>query len=67
VRSFSVIHERNRELLKGLIEDAAKNPAGNAERQKVGDFYGACMDEAAVESAGLAPVQPWLAKIDAAS
>ena len=27
VRSFSVIHERNRELLKGLIEDAAKNPA----------------------------------------
>ena len=66
VRSFSVIHERNRELLKGLIEDAAKNPAGNPERQKVGDFYGACMDEAAVEAAGLAPVQPWLAKIDAA-
>ncbi len=66
VRSFSVIHERNRELLKGLIEDAARNPAGNAERQKVGDFYGSCMDEAAVEAAGLAPVQPWLAKIDAA-
>ena len=60
VRSFSVIHERNRELLKGLIEDAAKNPAGNPERQKVGDFYGSCMDEAAVEAAGLAPVQPWL-------
>lgn len=67
VRSFSVIHERNRELLKGLIENAAKNPAGNAERQKVGDFYGACMDEAAVEVAGLAPVEPWLAKIDAAA
>ncbi|MEO8195701.1 MAG: M13 family metallopeptidase [Thermoanaerobaculia bacterium] len=67
VRSFSVIHERNRELLKGLIEDAAKNPEGSAERQKVGDFYGACMDEAAVEAAGLAPVQPWLAKIDAAA
>jgi putative endopeptidase len=66
VRSFSVIHERNRELLRGLIEDAAKNPAGNAERQKVGDFYGSCMDEAAVEAAGLAPAQPWLAKIDAA-
>ena len=67
VRSFSVIHERNRELLKGLIEDAAKNPAGNVERQKVGDFYGACMDEAAVEAAGLAPVKPWLAKIDGAA
>ncbi len=66
VRSFSVIHERNRELLRGLIEDAAKNPAGDPERQKVGDFYGACMDEAGIEAAGLAPVQPWLAKIDAA-
>src|SRR5688572_26098490 len=42
VRSFSVIHERNRELLKELIESAAKNPAGDPERQKVGDFYAAC-------------------------
>ncbi|MEO7793149.1 MAG: M13 family metallopeptidase [Thermoanaerobaculia bacterium] len=67
VRSFSVIHERNRELLKGLIEDAAKDPAGSAERQKVGDFYGSCMDVAAVEAMGLEPVAPWLAKIDAAS
>ena len=67
VRSFSVIHERNRELLKGLIEDAAKDPAGDSERQKVGDFYGACMDEAAVEAAGLVPLKPWLAKIDAAT
>ena len=55
VRSFSVIHERNRELLKELIEDAAKNPSGNPERQKVGDFYGACMNVDSIEAAGLAP------------
>ena len=67
VRSFSVIHERNRELLKELIEEAAKSPGTDGERQKVGDFYGACMDEAAVEKAGLAPVAPYLAKIDAAA
>jgi putative endopeptidase len=67
VRSFSVIHERNRELLKGLIEDAAANPAGNPERQKVGDFYGACMDESAIEAAGLVPIQPFLAKIAGAA
>ena len=65
VRSFSVIHERNQELLKELIEDAAKSPGSDPDRRKVGDFYGACMDEAAVERAGLAPVAPWLAKIDA--
>jgi len=67
VRSFSVIHERNRELLKELIEDAAKNPGSDPERRKVGDFYGTCMDEAAVEKAGLTPVAPYLAKIDAAA
>ena len=66
VRSFSVIHERNRELLRTLIEDAAKNPAGDPDRQRVGDFFGACMDEAAVEKADLAPLAPWLAKIDQA-
>ncbi len=66
VRSFSVIHERNRELLKELIEDAAKNPGSDPERQKVGDFYGTCLDEATIEQAGLAPIAPWLAKIDAA-
>jgi putative endopeptidase len=66
VRSFSVIHERNRELLQELIEGAAANPGNDPDRRKVGDFYGSCMDEAAVEKAGLSPVAPWLAKIDAA-
>jgi len=66
VRSFSVIHERNRELLRELIEQAAAAPAGDPDRQRVGDFYGACMDEAAVEAAGRAPLAPWLDKIDAA-
>lgn len=66
VRSFSVIHERNRELLKSLVEDAAKNPGADGDRKRVGNFYGACMDEAAVEKAGMAPIAPWLARIDAA-
>ncbi|MEO8275239.1 MAG: M13 family metallopeptidase [Thermoanaerobaculia bacterium] len=65
-RSFSVIHERNRELLQGLIEGAAKDPGTDPDRRKVGDFYASCMDEAAVEKAGLAAVQPWFLKIDAA-
>ena len=66
VRSFSVIHERNRELLRTLIENAARNPGNDGDRLRVGNYYGACMDEAAVEKAGMAPVAPWLAKIDAA-
>lgn len=67
VRSFSVIHERNRELLRELIEKAAKDAGADVDRRRVGTFYGACMDEAAVEKAGLEPVAAWLAKIDAAA
>jgi putative endopeptidase len=65
-RSFSVIDERNRELLKTLIEDAGKSPAGDADRRLVGTYYAACMDESAVEKAGMAPIAPWLARIDSA-
>lgn len=64
-RSFSVIAEDNRAFLRDMLEDAAKSPGGDPDRQRVGNFYGACMDEAAVEKAGLAPLRPLLAKIDA--
>jgi predicted metalloendopeptidase len=67
VRSFSVIHERNRELLRELIESAARDAGADADRRRIGAYYGACMDEAAIEKAGLEPVAPWLAKIDAAA
>ncbi|HEX9800875.1 MAG TPA: M13 family metallopeptidase [Thermoanaerobaculia bacterium] len=64
-RSFSTITERNREIVRTLLEDAAANPGGSEERRKVGDFYAACMDEEAVERAGIAPLAPWFAEVDA--
>jgi putative endopeptidase len=47
-----------------LLEDAAhaNAPAGSSQ-QKLGDFYAAFMDEAAIEKRGLAPIQPELARI----
>ncbi|KAB2968029.1 MAG: M13 family metallopeptidase [Thermoanaerobaculia bacterium] len=61
-RSFSTITEHNREIVKALLEDAAARPGEpGSERQKIGDLYGACMDEAAIEKAGLAPLEPLLA------
>jgi endothelin-converting enzyme/putative endopeptidase len=65
-RSFSSIDEANRQLLRTLIESAAAAPGDDPDRKRVGDFYAACMDEPAIEAAGLAPLRPWLAKIDAA-
>lgn len=50
-----------------LIHEVAARadwPVGSAE-QLVGDHYAACMDEAAVEAAGLAPMAPLLAELDA--
>ncbi len=66
-RSFSVIHEQNREFLRTLIESAAADPGSDPDRRRVGHFYGACLDEAAVDAAGVEPLAPWLAKIDAAA
>jgi putative endopeptidase len=61
------MNERNLNLLKQILEDAAKQkaaPGSNA--QKIGDFYASAMDEAGIEKAGYAPIKPELAKIDAA-
>ncbi len=60
-RSFSAIAEENREIVRDLLEDAAAHPGEpGTERQKIGDFYASCMNEAAVEKAGLAPLASWL-------
>ena len=50
--------------VKQLVEDAAANPRNDIDR-KVGDAYAAFTDTAAIDKRGLAPLQPWLAKIDA--
>ena len=63
VRSFSTITEHNREVVRTLLEDAAKQPGpAGTERQKIGDLYGACMDGAALDQAGARPLAPLLAR-----
>ena len=62
-----VVHERNQEILHRLLEEAAgrDDPQGSA-GQKVGDYFAAAMDEAAVAAAGVRPLEPYLARIAAA-
>jgi putative endopeptidase len=62
---FLEVRDRNLEVLKKVAEDAAKTPApkGTVE-QKVGDYWASGMEEAAIEAAGIAPLQPELALID---
>ena len=50
--------------VRGIVEREAARP-DDATARKVGDFYAAWMDEAGIEARGLAPLRPYLAKIDA--
>ena len=63
-RGFSEIEERNQTLLRAVLEAAAKDPGEDADRIRLGRFYGACMDEAAVERAGIEPLRPLLQEIE---
>lgn len=65
--TFDELRQRNQEDLRTTLERLAADrsaPAGSEER-KLGDFYGACMDEAAIEAKGTAPIEPELARIEA--
>src|SRR5215469_2774352 len=49
----------NQRYLWGILNEVAKpSPSRSPDEQKIGDFFGSCMDEAAIEKAGLAPLQP---------
>jgi putative endopeptidase len=48
------------DFLHDVLEAAAKAPPGDPGRDKLGAYYAACLDEAAIERAGLAPIQPLL-------
>ena len=58
VRSFSVIRESNREFVRTVLEDAAMEPGTDPNRQKIGFYYGACMDEETINSRGSKPLEP---------
>ncbi len=57
--SFIELEERNLGILRGILEKAVGRRCWTAtpSDQKIGDFYGACMDEKAVDAKGLAPLQ----------
>ncbi len=56
----------NRRYLWGILEDLSKRQDGrNASQQKIGDYFGACMDERAIEQRGAAPLKPYLDRIAA--
>lgn len=62
--AYGKLQDENTAQLLGILEAAAApDPARNAANQKIGDYYAACVDEKAVEAAGIKPLDPYLAKI----
>jgi putative endopeptidase len=65
--AFNELDERNREILHQTLEKlAAGQPASaGSEERKLADFYASCMDETAIEAAGISPLQGELDRIAA--
>jgi putative endopeptidase len=66
--NFTVLAEKNRENLRKILEAAANAKSSrDSNTQKIGDFYASCMDEQRIETEGLKPIQPELARIEKVS
>ena len=64
--AFDMLFDKSQSDLRTLIEDASKSPgAPGSDSQKIGDFYKSFLDEAKVESLGVAPLKAAFAEIDA--
>ncbi|HEX8197553.1 MAG TPA: M13 family metallopeptidase [Pyrinomonadaceae bacterium] len=64
--TFDILRERNQNILRDIIEAASKNTKAvrGSNEHMIGDFYASCMDEAAIEAAGLKPIEPYLKHIE---
>ncbi len=61
--SFNVIAEKTLADTRAIMEESAT--ASDAEVRKIGDYYAAFMDEAAIEARGTAAIEPQLQAITA--
>ncbi len=56
---FNELQQRGEYIVRDILEKAAADGSSHsASEQKIGDYYASCMDEAAVEKAGIKPLEP---------
>ncbi len=61
---YGKLYQDNQRFLWGILDQLSKQKSGrDANQQKIGDYFGACMDEAAVNKLGAAPLQPYMDRI----
>ncbi|HEX7690691.1 MAG TPA: M13 family metallopeptidase [Burkholderiaceae bacterium] len=63
--TFYTLRDRSDADVRTLAEAAMRSSAtAGSDERKIGDFYAAFLDTAAIDKAGLAPVEPSLADVD---
>src|SRR5271156_3427152 len=62
---YAKLAQDNERFLWGILSDlASKSQGRNANQQKIGDYFAACMDESAIEKLGAAPIKSYLEQIN---
>ena len=63
---YAKMANENQRYLWGILDRLANGGSGRSANQaRMGDYFAACMNEQAANAAGIAPLQPLLAQIDA--
>jgi len=63
---YGKLYQDNQQFLWGILSQLSTQTSGrNANQQKIGDYFGACMDEAAINKLGARPLRPYLDRIAA--
>jgi putative endopeptidase len=57
---FTMLDDLSRSRTREILDEAARTPGS-----RIGDFYTSFMDEAAIETAGITPLRPMIAEIEA--
>ena len=60
--AFNLLSDLSDERTKGILEGVAADP-----KSKIGVAYSTYLDRAAIDAKGVAPIQPWLTKVKAAT
>ena len=64
--TFDVLQQKTEEQIHLILEEASRASAPEgSDLQKIGDFYASGMDVAAIEAAGVGPISPEIARIEA--
>jgi endothelin-converting enzyme/putative endopeptidase len=63
---YAKLTQDNQQFLWGILDQLSKQTSGrNANQQKIGDYFGACMNEEDVNKLGAKPLRPYLDQIAA--